>query len=94
MGVDAKSKVLEAETKIMAEKNRVMLTDLATISDPVQTVWIEKKQKKNDPSSRCLMGNGIDECHLDENSHFWVKLVTFWTNCNILCHFAYFRVAC
>jgi hypothetical protein len=46
MGVDAKSKVLEAETKIMAEKNRVMLTDLATISDPVQTVWIEKKQKK------------------------------------------------
>jgi hypothetical protein len=36
MDDDAKSKVLEAEAKIMAEENRIMLTDLATIIDPVQ----------------------------------------------------------
>jgi hypothetical protein len=40
-----KSMVLEVEAKIMAEENRVMLTDLATIFDPVQMAWIEKKQK-------------------------------------------------
>jgi hypothetical protein len=35
MDANAKSKVLEAETKIMHEENRIMLTDLATISYPV-----------------------------------------------------------
>ena len=40
-----KSKVLEAEAKIMAEENRIMLTDLATITDAVQRAWIEKRQK-------------------------------------------------
>jgi hypothetical protein len=45
MDADAKSRVLEAEAKIMAEENQIMLTDLATISDPVQRAWIEKKQK-------------------------------------------------
>jgi hypothetical protein len=35
MDVHAKSKILEAEAKIMAEENRVMLTDLASISNPV-----------------------------------------------------------
>jgi hypothetical protein len=42
---NAKSKVLEAEAKIMAKENRMMLTDLATITDPVQRAWIEKRQK-------------------------------------------------
>jgi hypothetical protein len=45
MDADAKTMVLEAEAKIMFEENRIMLTDLATITDPVQRGWIEKKQK-------------------------------------------------
>ncbi|KAK1680162.1 hypothetical protein QYE76_041010 [Lolium multiflorum] len=58
----AKSKVLEAEAKIMAEENQIMLTDLATISDPVERTWIKKKQK---PSLVMIEeGFGIDECHL------------------------------
>jgi hypothetical protein len=35
---------LEAEPKMMAEENRIMLTNLATISDPVQKAWIEKQK--------------------------------------------------
>jgi hypothetical protein len=45
MDVDAKSKMLEVEAKITAEENQIMLTDLATIIDPVQRAWIEKRQK-------------------------------------------------
>jgi hypothetical protein len=45
MDAKAKSRLLEVESKIMAEDNRIMLTDLATISDHVQRTWIEKKQK-------------------------------------------------
>jgi hypothetical protein len=45
MDADAKSKVLDAEAKIMVEENRIMLTDLATITDPVQRAWIKKRQK-------------------------------------------------
>jgi hypothetical protein len=45
MDADANSKVLEAEAKIMAEENRIMVTELATITDPVQRAWIEKRQK-------------------------------------------------
>jgi hypothetical protein len=45
MDADAKSIVLEAKAKIMDEEKRIMLTDLATISDPVQKAWVEKKQK-------------------------------------------------
>jgi hypothetical protein len=29
----------------MAEENQIMLTDLATISDPMQSAWIEEKRK-------------------------------------------------
>jgi hypothetical protein len=42
---DSKSKVLEAEAKIIAEKNRIMLTNLATITNVVQRACIEKRQK-------------------------------------------------
>ncbi|KAK1602620.1 hypothetical protein QYE76_007974 [Lolium multiflorum] len=45
MDVDSKSTVLEAESKNMTEENRIMLTDLAAISDPERRAWIEKKQK-------------------------------------------------
>jgi hypothetical protein len=37
--------VLEAEVKIMAEKNSIMLTDLDTVTDPIQRTWIEKRLK-------------------------------------------------
>jgi hypothetical protein len=43
MDADAKSKMLEAEAKIMAEENWIMLIDLDTISDAEQRAWIEKK---------------------------------------------------
>jgi hypothetical protein len=35
---------LEAEANIMAKENRIILTDLAIISDPMQKVLIEKKE--------------------------------------------------
>jgi hypothetical protein len=35
MDVEAKSRLLEAEAKIMDEENQIVLTDLATISDPI-----------------------------------------------------------
>jgi hypothetical protein len=35
---------LEAEANIMAEEYRIILTDLAIISDPMQKVLIEKKE--------------------------------------------------
>jgi hypothetical protein len=43
MDPEAKSNVFEDEAKIMAEENRIVLTDLGTISDPVQRASIEKK---------------------------------------------------
>jgi hypothetical protein len=42
---DAKTKLLEAEAMLMAEENKIMLTDLETISDPGRWEWFENKQK-------------------------------------------------
>jgi colicin import membrane protein len=41
----AEAKLLQASAMLMAEENCIMLTDLATISDPEQRAWFEKKQK-------------------------------------------------
>jgi hypothetical protein len=41
----AKSKILEAEAKIMAEENRIMLTNLATISDLVQGLGLRRSKR-------------------------------------------------
>jgi hypothetical protein len=42
---DANTKLLEAEAMLMAEENKIMLTDLETISDPVRQEWLESRQK-------------------------------------------------
>jgi hypothetical protein len=42
---EVKTKLLEAEAMLMAEENKIMLTDLETISDPVRREWFENKQK-------------------------------------------------
>jgi hypothetical protein len=42
---EAKTKLLEVEAMLMAEENKIMLTDLETISNPVQREWFENRQK-------------------------------------------------
>jgi hypothetical protein len=44
MDADAKSRILETEAKVMAEENRIMLTDLYIISGPNQMALMEKKE--------------------------------------------------
>jgi hypothetical protein len=41
----AKTKFLEAEAMLMAEKNKIMLTDLDSIFDPIRQKWFENRQK-------------------------------------------------
>jgi hypothetical protein len=40
---ETKTKLLEAEDMLMAEENKIMLTE--TITDPDQRDWFEKRQK-------------------------------------------------
>jgi hypothetical protein len=42
---DAKTKLSVDEAKLMAEENKIMLTDLESITDPNQRDWFEKRQK-------------------------------------------------
>jgi hypothetical protein len=42
---EAKNKLLEAKAMLMAEENKIMLTDLETISDPVRWEWLENRHK-------------------------------------------------
>jgi hypothetical protein len=42
---EARTKLLEAEATLMAEENKIMLTDLECISDPDRREWFEKRQK-------------------------------------------------
>jgi hypothetical protein len=41
----AKTRIFEAEAMLMAEENKIMLTDLETIFDPVRREWLENRQK-------------------------------------------------
>jgi hypothetical protein len=59
---EAKTKLLEAEAKLMAKENKIMLTYLEIITDTGERDWLEKRLK-NDPGTRGLKGNGIDDCH-------------------------------
>jgi hypothetical protein len=42
---EAKTKLLEAQAMLMAEKTKIMLTYLETISDPARREWLENRQK-------------------------------------------------
>jgi hypothetical protein len=41
----ATTKLLEAQAMLMAEKTKIMLTNLDTISDPARHEWLENRQK-------------------------------------------------
>jgi hypothetical protein len=43
---EAKTKLLEVEAMLMAEENKIMLTDLETISNPVRQEWLENKGRR------------------------------------------------
>jgi hypothetical protein len=75
--------MLEVEAKIMAEENRIMLLDLATITDPVQKN-LDREEAEDDLCSRRLKDIGIDECHLGESSHFLGETCHFLNILNIL----------
>jgi hypothetical protein len=42
---EAKARLLEAEALLMAKENKIMLTDLNTIFDPIRQEWFENRQK-------------------------------------------------
>ena len=42
---DAKTKLVEAEAFLMAEENKIMLTDLDTIAEPDRRAWFARRQK-------------------------------------------------
>jgi uncharacterized protein YqfA (UPF0365 family) len=42
---EAKTKILEAEAMLMAEENKIMLTDLEIVSDSARREWLENRQK-------------------------------------------------
>jgi hypothetical protein len=42
---EAKTKLLEAEALLMAEENKIMLTNLDTISNPIRPKWYKNMQK-------------------------------------------------
>jgi hypothetical protein len=42
---EAKTKLLEAEALLVAEENKIMLTDLDTNSYPIRREWFENRQK-------------------------------------------------
>ena len=41
---NAKSRLMEASTKVMAEENTIMFTDLDKVVDPIRRAWIAKRQ--------------------------------------------------
>jgi hypothetical protein len=41
----AKTKLLKAEVMLMVKENKIMLTDLETISNLVRREWLESRQK-------------------------------------------------
>ena len=41
---NAKSRMMEASAKVMAEENTIMFTDLDKVADPIRRAWIAKRQ--------------------------------------------------
>ena len=41
---NAKSRMMEASAKVMAQENTIMFTDLDKVADPIQRAWIAKRQ--------------------------------------------------
>ena len=41
---NAKSRLMEALVKVMAEENTIMFTDLDKVADPIRRAWIAKRQ--------------------------------------------------
>ena len=39
---NAKSRLMDAEAKLMIEENQIMMTDSMSISDPDQRAWLER----------------------------------------------------